>query len=98
MPSTRPTPTVDDTDRPVLARGVRLSFDRARERQVLLSPETASVLNATGAAILDLCDGERTVAEILTELRRRYQHVPEEEVRGFLGRLAARRFLEVRRG
>jgi pyrroloquinoline quinone biosynthesis protein D len=98
MPSTRPIPTVEDTDRPRLARHVRLTFDQARNSQVLLSPETASVLNATGAAILDLCDGERTVAEIVAELRRRYEHVPEDEVRGFLGRLVARRFLEVRRG
>ncbi|MHA6621937.1 pyrroloquinoline quinone biosynthesis peptide chaperone PqqD [Pseudonocardia sp. DLS-67] len=82
----------------MLARHVRRSFDRARNTDVLLSPETASVLNATGAAILDLCDGERTVAEILTGLRQRYRQVPEDDVRRFLGRLAARRFLEVRRG
>lgn len=98
MPSTRPTPTVDDTDRPVLARGVRLTSDPARKRQVLLSPETASVLNATGASILGLCDGERTVAEIVAELRQRYERVAEDEVRRFLGRLVGRRFLEVRRG
>jgi pyrroloquinoline quinone biosynthesis protein D len=98
MPSTRPTPTVEVTDRPVLARHVRLSFDPARGRHVLLSPETASVLNPTGAVILDLCDGERTVAGIVTELRRTYEQVPEEEVRRFLGRLVARRCLEVRRG
>ncbi|GAA5119925.1 pyrroloquinoline quinone biosynthesis peptide chaperone PqqD [Pseudonocardia adelaidensis] len=82
----------------MLARGVRLSFDAARNRQVLLSPETASVLNATGAAILDLCDGERTVDEILSELRQRYHQVPEDEVRRFLGRLLARRCLVVRSG
>jgi pyrroloquinoline quinone biosynthesis protein D len=98
MPSTRPIPTVEDTDRPVLARHVRLSFDPARGKQVLLSPETASVLNPTGAAILDLCDGERTVAELVTELQSRYEHVADDEVRRFLGRLVARRFLEVRRG
>ena len=98
MPSTRPIPTVEDTDRPVLARGVRLSFDAARDRRVLLSPETATVLNATGAAILELCDGERTVAGIVGELQQRYQQVPADDVRRFLGRLLARKWLVVHRG
>jgi pyrroloquinoline quinone biosynthesis protein D len=48
---------------------VRLTFDPARERHVLLAPERVSLLNGTGAAILCLCDGTRTVAEIVAELR-----------------------------
>jgi pyrroloquinoline quinone biosynthesis protein D len=97
MPSTRPIQIVSDA-RPILAKHVRLTFDPARQRHVLLSPETASVLNPTGAAVLGLCDGERTVTEILTELRRHYRRVPEDEVRQFLSRLLARRCLEVRHG
>jgi pyrroloquinoline quinone biosynthesis protein D len=97
MPSTRTTPISSD-DRPRLARHVRLTFDPARERHVLLSPETVIVLNATGATILDLCDGERTVAEIVKELRGRYSHVVDEDVRTFLDGLAARRCMEVDRG
>ena len=95
MPSTRLT---DSGDRPLLARGVRLTFDPARERHVLLSPETVVVLNATGSDVLELCDGERTVAEIVTELGARYSRVVDEDVRTFLDRLAARRCVEVRRG
>jgi pyrroloquinoline quinone biosynthesis protein D len=52
------------------------------------------VLNGTGAAILGLCDGRRTVAEIVAELRGRYDRVDEAEVRFFLARVAARRCLE----
>ncbi|WP_211365996.1 pyrroloquinoline quinone biosynthesis peptide chaperone PqqD [Pseudonocardia kunmingensis] len=84
--------------RPRISRHVRLTFDQARERHVLLSPETVVVLNATGAAILELCDGERTVAELAAELSARYQRVVDEEVRSFLVRLAARRMLEVADG
>ena len=95
MPSTRTTqmpPTaVASEARPRLARHVRLTFDPARERHVLLSPETVVVLNATGAAILELCDGERTVEDISAELGARYRRVVDEEVRSFLGRLAARK-------
>jgi pyrroloquinoline quinone biosynthesis protein D len=98
MPSTRPTPTARDTDRPRLAPHVRLTYDPARERHVLLSPETVVVLNATGAAILELCDGQRTVAEIVIELHQRYEHVVDDEARQFLGRLVARRCVEVTDG
>jgi pyrroloquinoline quinone biosynthesis protein D len=104
MPSTRrtptspTTPTVPDTGRPRLARHVRRAFDPTRQRHVLLLPETVVALNATGAAVLDLCDGERTVAAIVAELRLRYARVADDEVRGFLGRLAARHCLEVHNG
>lgn len=87
--------TVRLSSRPALSPHVRLTFDRTRERHVLLAPESVSVLNATGAAILRLCDGHRTVAEIVRELGQRYDRVAGEEVRDFLARLAANRRVEL---
>ena len=78
-------------DRPRLARHVRLSYCRTREKDILQLPETVVVLNGSGAAILRLCDGRRTVDEIVAELGARYGAVPDDEVRRFLTRLAARR-------
>jgi pyrroloquinoline quinone biosynthesis protein D len=95
MPSTEPMRIVDDADRPRLASHVRLTFDPVRDRHVLLAPESVSVLNGTGATILGLCDGGRTVAEIVAELRGRYQDVPGDEVRDFLARLVAKRCVVV---
>ena len=95
MQSTAPVQTVDGADRPKLARHVRLRFDPSRGQHVLLTPEAVTVLNGTGAAVLELCDGQRTVAEIVTELRGRYVHVDDDEVRLFVDRLAARRWLEI---
>lgn len=95
MPLTEPTRAVSDTGRPRLAPGVRLAFDPARERHVLLAPERISVLNGTGAAIADLCDGQRTVAGITAELHGRYEHVAGDEVRRFIAQLAAARLVEV---
>ena len=89
---------VSDEDRPRLARHVRLSFCRTRQRPILQLPETVVVLNGSGGDILQLCDGQRTVAEIVTELGARYQDVPEDEVRRFLSRLAARRCVELADG
>jgi pyrroloquinoline quinone biosynthesis protein D len=86
-----------DADRPRLARHVRLTFDPARSQHVLLTPEAVTVLNGTAAAVLGLCDGQRTVAEIIAELRGPYRRVNGEEVRLFLDRLAARRCVEAGR-
>ncbi len=83
------------TNRPHLARQARLEWDPVRERQVLLAPEGVLVLNQTGAAILGLCDGERTVVEIVEELRGQYNRVAGDEVRDFLARLVAKRWVEL---
>ena len=86
------------SDRPRLVRHARLTFSKPRQRHILLLPETVVVLNDTGAAILGLCDGKRTVAEIVTELGERYRSVPGDEVRRFLSRLVARRCVELTDG
>jgi pyrroloquinoline quinone biosynthesis protein D len=81
--------------RPRLAPHARLSYDQARQRHVLLTPETVTLLNGTGAAIVELCDGKRTVAEIVAELRDRYGSVPGEEVTAFLASLQASRCVQL---
>jgi pyrroloquinoline quinone biosynthesis protein D len=98
MPLTGPMQIADRADRPRLAPHVRLAYDQTRQRHVLLTPETVTLLNGTGAAILELCDGVRTVAEILAELRGRYDRVADAEVRAFLSGLLARRCVEVGHG
>lgn len=64
---------VSDTAQPRLARGARLDYDEVRKRHVLLVPEGAVALNTTAAAVLELCDGRRTVAEIVAALKERYR-------------------------
>ena len=89
---------VSTSDRPRLAPHVRLTFSPTRRQHILQHPETVVVLNGSGADILELCDGRTTVADIVAELGARYQTVPDEEVRRFLTRLAARRCVEFRDG
>ncbi|HEV2778949.1 MAG TPA: pyrroloquinoline quinone biosynthesis peptide chaperone PqqD [Actinophytocola sp.] len=89
---------MDSTDRPRLARHVRMTFCRTRQRHILQRPETVVVLNGSGADILALCDGRHTVAEIVAELGARYGTVPGDEVRRFLTRLVARRCVELTHG
>lgn len=80
--------------RPRLRRGVRLSYDHTRQAHVLLYPEGVLITNKTAAAVLVLCDGESTVADIVVALGGRYTDVREQDVHDVLARLADRRMVE----
>lgn len=58
--------------KPRLWRLARVDYDPVRQRPVLLYPEGAMLLNDTGAEILALCDGERTVDDIAAVLSAKY--------------------------
>jgi pyrroloquinoline quinone biosynthesis protein D len=58
--------------RPRLVTGARLRYDDVREEHLLLVPEGAVRLNPTAAAVLELCDGERSLDEIVNTLSARY--------------------------
>jgi pyrroloquinoline quinone biosynthesis protein D len=64
------------TNRPRLARRVRLHTDNLTGSPVLLHQESVVVLNQTGYQILRLCDGTKTLGEIVRSLASQYQ-VPE---------------------
>jgi pyrroloquinoline quinone biosynthesis protein D len=109
MPSPKPTRSdrraadrrrtaVASSSRPKLASHVRMRFDAAREQHVLLRPESVVLLNPTGAAVLGLCDGRHTVAEIVATLQGRYDGVVADEVLRFLDRLATKRCVEMSDG
>ena len=58
--------------RPRLATGARLRYDEVREEHLLLIPEGAVRLNPTAAEVLELCDGERSIDDIVAALSARY--------------------------
>jgi coenzyme PQQ biosynthesis protein PqqD len=53
---------------PRLAAGARLRWDRIDGQYLLLYPERGLALNESAAAILRLCDGSRTIDDIVSEL------------------------------
>jgi pyrroloquinoline quinone biosynthesis protein D len=75
---------------PRLWKLARLDYDSVRQRHVLLYPEGAVLLNDTGAAILELCNGSRTVGEIATILGERYQADVSADVTEYLQLMADR--------
>jgi pyrroloquinoline quinone biosynthesis protein D len=84
--------------RPRLPRGVRLRSDEARGGQVLLAPERVIRADPVAVAVLNLCDGARTLNEIVDALCAKYQgdHARiEGDVRVLLADLAAKGMLEL---
>ena len=82
---------------PRLPRGVRLRFDQAREAWVLLAPERLLTPDETAVEILQLCDGERTIAAIVDALAADYEaerEVIEGDVLAFLQELADKGMIE----
>ena len=57
--------------RPRLHTGVRLLYDEVRGEHMLLIPEGAVRLNTTAAEVLELCDGQRSLDEIVGALSTR---------------------------
>lgn len=78
---------------PTLWRLARLDFDRVRQQHVLLYPEGTMLLNDTGAAILELCDGRRSVAAIATILEERYQCDVLADVTEYLSQLSEKELI-----
>ncbi len=76
---------------PRLHPKARLQRDDVRKRDVLLYPEGLVTLNPTGAEILGLCDGVRSLADIVATLEQRYDASGlERDVTSFLEGLAAK--------
>ncbi len=57
---------------PRVAAKARLQWDSVRNRHILLYPEGVVALNPAAAEILGLCDGRRTMDEIVATLQGKY--------------------------
>jgi len=80
---------------PSLWRLARLNFDPVRQQHVLLYPEGAMMLNESGAAILELCDGQRSISQIAKILDERYHCDVLADVTEYLSQLEEKEFIRV---
>ncbi len=87
--------------RPRLAAGVRRQIDKLSGRPALLYPEGVLLLNPTGAAIVELCDGRNALEEIASALAARFA-APAERVSAdlaeYLQRLRQKGIIELAAG
>jgi pyrroloquinoline quinone biosynthesis protein D len=84
-------------DRPRLVRGVKLRPDVARGGHVLLAPERVVTVNPSAVAVVERCDGSRSLDTIVDELAATYsaeRSLIEADVLTLVGDLAAKRLVE----
>lgn len=76
----------------------RLQIDKVTGKPALLYPEGVLMLNPTGHAIVSLCGGELTLAEIVASLAERYKVATGQisgEVEEYLNRLRRLNLIEL---
>ena len=64
--------SVGEASRPVLPRHAKLKFDETRQRWVILAPERVLAPDDIAVEILQLCDGARSVAQMIDQLAEKY--------------------------
>ncbi|MFI5553181.1 pyrroloquinoline quinone biosynthesis peptide chaperone PqqD [Streptomyces sp. NPDC051738] len=74
--------------RPALAPAIVRRHDPVRDADLLLLPERVGVLTGSAEAVVGLCDGSRSVRDIVDELTERFPGAPvADDVPPFLERL-----------
>ncbi|HEY3794532.1 MAG TPA: pyrroloquinoline quinone biosynthesis peptide chaperone PqqD [Bradyrhizobium sp.] len=63
---------VSEASRPVLPRHAKLKFDETRKVWVILAPERVLAPDGIAVEVLQLCDGVRTVADMVDSLAAKY--------------------------
>lgn len=82
-------------EHPKLNRLFRLQYEEAQKTHVLLYPEGMVKLNQSASEILLLCDGTRTVADIVAALESKFSATGlEPDVRSMLEEAARRNWLD----
>jgi len=89
--------TQDPNSRPRLAPGCRLN-EKSQPQRVLLMPERALRLSGPSLEIIERCDGQHTVAQIIAELQKIYSKAQpqkvEQDILGYLTLLKNERALD----
>jgi pyrroloquinoline quinone biosynthesis protein D len=90
-------PLPDKNSKPRLAAGCRWAEANGSER-MLMFPEGALRLQGTGREILERCDGQRSIQEIVDELQAQYKTGDsgriEQEVSKFIESLQQKRIVD----
>lgn len=83
--------------RPRLAPGCRMN-EKSQQPRVLLMPERALRLNGPSLEIVERCDGQHTVEQIIAELQKLYSKADpgkvEQDILGYLDLLQKERALD----
>ncbi len=86
----------DDT-KPKLPRHAKLRFDKPRDKWIILAPERVFELDEIAYEIVSLCDGERSLGDLVDILSEKFDQAPRDaiqtDVTGMLQTLADKGFI-----
>jgi pyrroloquinoline quinone biosynthesis protein D len=89
--------SIESSSKPQLAPGCRLN-EKSQQPRMLLMPERALRLNGPSLEIIERCDGEHTVQQIVTDLQKIYSKAEpvkvEQDILGYLTLLQNQRALD----
>jgi pyrroloquinoline quinone biosynthesis protein D len=71
--------SVSEASRPVLPRHAKLKFDETRQVWVILAPERVLAPDEIAVEVLKLCDGIRSVGQMVDQLAEKYA-APREAI------------------
>lgn len=80
---------------PRLVPHASVRWNPARGEWLMMLPESVVVLNETAAAVLNLCDGRRSIDGIVTALGEEYDGVEVADVEDLLRDLANQHLVEL---
>ena len=89
--------SIEVNSRPRLAPGCRMN-EKSQQPRTLLMPERALRLNGPSLEIVERCDGNRTVRQIVAELQQLYSKAEpgkvEQDILGYLALLQKERAMD----
>lgn len=71
---------IDDSSKLAMPRHVKMRHDAGRGRWIILAPERLFDPDEIAVEVLKLCDGERSVGDIVTVMAKEY-NAPEDQIR-----------------
>jgi len=77
---------INEQTTPMFRRGYRLQWEEVQGCHVILYPEGMAKLNDSATMILELVDGQRTLAEIILALNTRFPEAGgvDDDVKDFI--------------
>ena len=71
---------IDDSSTPKLPRHAKLRFDKPRDKWIILAPERVFELDEIAYEVVSLCDGERSLVDVVDVLAEKFDQAPRETI------------------
>lgn len=71
---------IDDECTPKLPRHAKMRFDKPRDKWIILAPERVFELDEIAYEVVSLCDGERSLVDLVDILSAKFDQAPRDAI------------------